>query len=85
MAGTDPTDDESGIWFSDLSLAGNQLSVQWGGVSGRVYTVWYKTNILDSVWIEHGSSSNGVDLSTVPIDPNDEDHATGMIRVGIKL
>ncbi len=45
IAGFDPTDPDSGFSITDYT-PGAQHVIQWSGVSGRVYTVYWASNLL---------------------------------------
>ena len=48
IAGTDPLDMQSGFFITGGSIDNTQASLDWSSVSGRVYDVYWATNLLDS-------------------------------------
>ncbi|HOW96604.1 MAG TPA: zinc-dependent metalloprotease family protein [Kiritimatiellia bacterium] len=49
VAGTDPTDPDSGLELAPAAPVGNQVVVAWPAISGRYYSVYYLTNLAGSV------------------------------------
>jgi hypothetical protein len=54
----------------------------WQAVNGKNYTVWFKTNLTDSVWTEQGAGIAGVEPSCTHTVVTDS--ATGFVRVEVE-
>ncbi|MDF7827077.1 hypothetical protein P4B35_23845, partial [Pontiellaceae bacterium B12227] len=81
-AGTNPTNDASGLWLINLRSSGTQIVFDWPSVSGKIYTVRFKTNLLDSAWNTVESNV----LSTEPLNTSSVqvDNDTGFIRIEVE-
>ena len=71
IAGTDPTNSASVFRLSQTA----PQTFQWSTVSGKTYTVWFKTNLLDSSWIDFGPASGSFTVQT--------DSTSGFVRVDV--
>jgi hypothetical protein len=81
-AGTDPRNAASGLWITGQELVGNQLVFDWQAVSGKTYSVWFKTNLTDSVWTEQDAGIPGVEPSCTYTLVTE--NAAGFIRIGVE-
>jgi VCBS repeat-containing protein len=82
IAGTDPTNGASVLQINGMSLTGNQLTFDWQAVSGKNYTVWFATNLLDSAWQEMTNGIPGVEPSATATLQTDT--AAGYIRIEVE-
>jgi hypothetical protein len=48
IAGLDPNDPDNRFDISDIQLLPTETIIQWPSVSGRVYSVWWSTNLLEN-------------------------------------
>ena len=46
IAGFDPTDPDASFLISDLTLLTAKSIIEWTAVSGRVYTIYWTSNLL---------------------------------------
>ncbi|VGO17697.1 hypothetical protein PDESU_06299 [Pontiella desulfatans] len=82
FAGTDPTNSASVLRVNEVSVVGGDRVVNWQAVAGKNYTVWFKTNMTDAVWIEQATGVPGVEPScthTVAVDS-----ATGFVLIEVE-
>ncbi|MBI9020768.1 MAG: hypothetical protein JEZ10_05890 [Verrucomicrobia bacterium] len=83
IAGTNPTNGASVLQLTGaVSSVENGQVVQWQAVSGKSYSVWFKTNLTDSVWSPAGSGIAGVEpLCTHTVIT---DSVTGFVYVEVE-
>jgi hypothetical protein len=82
FAGTNPTNIASLLRGEGVIPVINGVAFSWQAVNGKSYTVWFKTNLTDSVWTEQDSGIAGVEPScTYTVET---DSATGFVRVGVE-
>ena len=82
VAGTDPRNDASGLWITGQETVGNQLVFDWQAVSGKTYSIWFKTNLMDSVWTQKAFGIPGAEPSCTRTVVTDR--ATGFIRIEVE-
>ena len=49
IAGTDPTDSDSGLEMEPAVAVGEQVIVAWPAISGRFYSIYYLTNLASAI------------------------------------
>ena len=83
FAGTNPTNSASALRVAGtVTPVANGQEVQWSAVAGKSYSVWFKTNLADTVWSEAGTGIPGVEsLCTHTVVT---DSATGFVRVEVE-
>jgi hypothetical protein len=85
IAGTDPTNRASCFSVSGLYKAGNGQSVlYWDGKTGRLYSVYSKTNIMDDQWntnLDRQPASSG----PMSYTNNADDALRKYFRIGVRL
>lgn len=62
--GTDPTDANSLLRITDLSINGNQLTLTWQAVAGKTYTLWFTPDFADQAWIPKRTGLVGTEPSS---------------------
>jgi hypothetical protein len=82
VAGTDPRNDASGLWITGQEIVGNQLVLDWQAVSGKTYSIWFKTNLTDSVWTQKDFGIPGAEPSSTGTVVTDS--AAGFIRIEVE-
>ena len=82
VAGTNPTNRASVLRAEEVVSVTNGQVFSWQAVSGKSYTVWFKTNLTDSVWIEQATGIAGVEPSSTHTVVTDT--ATGFVRVSVQ-
>jgi len=60
----------------------NGQAFSWQAVAGKNYSVWFKTNLTDLVWVEKGAGIPGVEPSCTHTVVTDS--ATGFVRVEVE-
>ncbi len=83
IAGIDPTDEEARFEMTDLTASGSDSVVFWSGVSGRVYTVYWTSNLLSGFGV---ALTNG--LPWMPGSFTDSTHSTeqkGFYKIEVEL
>jgi hypothetical protein len=48
VAGVDPTDPTAQFVIEDLGMAPGERVLQWAGVTGRLYSVYWSTNLMQA-------------------------------------
>jgi hypothetical protein len=81
-AGTNPTNSASVLRVSEAVPVTNGQAISWQAVDGKSYTVWFKTNLTDTVWVEQGTGIAGVEPSCTHTVVTDS--ATGFVRVEVE-
>jgi len=82
FAGTDPTNSASVLRINDVSAVDSDRIINWQAVEGKNYTIWFKTNLTDTAWVEQATGIPGVEPScthTVAVDS-----ATGFVRIEVE-
>ncbi len=81
-AGTSPINAASALSFTHSIVQTNRLVLDWSSVSGKTYSVWYKTRLDDDAWTlgEKGIAGQGASCSsTVAVEKG-----TGFIRLEVE-
>ncbi len=50
VAGTVPTNDASGLWFSSVVPGLDSIVMRWPAVSGRTYNLYATSNLVEGAW-----------------------------------
>lgn len=74
IAGTNPTNQFDYLAITRSSVTGGNFQISWASTQSRVYTVSYKSNLMDAVWIDSGLGTNYADAGTntiklIPLPP----------------
>jgi hypothetical protein len=83
IAGTDATNNSSYLYVDSVSaLASNQFQLSWPGVTGKTYTVLFKTNLFDVVWSTNASGISGV--APITVSTNALPASKGFFRIQVE-
>lgn len=82
IAGTCSTKALSVLQITGLNRTGTRWNLDWQAVSGKTYSVWFKTNLLDTSWTQltNGMFSSEPSATTTV----QSDSATGFIRIHVE-
>ena len=64
LAGTDPVNKASAFKITSFNSAGNQHVVEWQGVAGKTYSVWFSEDLTENSWTSKATGITGVAPTT---------------------
>jgi PKD repeat protein len=79
IAGLDPTDSLARFEITDLTRDANQV-VHWSAVSGRVYTIWWTSNLLSGFQIVESNFTGGAFTDTTH-----SAHGEGFYKIDVRV
>jgi hypothetical protein len=82
VAGTVPTDPSSVFKMRNSVTTNDEHLISWYAVSGKTYSVLFKTNLTDQVWIEERSGIPGVEPTCTHTSVLE--NAAGFYRIDVK-
>ena len=82
IAGLDPTNPQSAFLISDLSPLTSESILEWTGVSGRVYTIYWASNLLNGFQ----PLESNIAWTAVPYtDTNHPAEGQGFYKIDVEL
>jgi len=82
IAGLNPVDPNAAFLISDLSPLTSENILHWQNVSGRVYSVWWSSNLLDGFQ----ALESNIPWTAVPYtDTNHNEDVQGFYKIEVEL
>jgi hypothetical protein len=82
LAGTDPVNKASAFKITSFNSAGNQHVVEWQGVAGKTYSVWFSEDLTENSWTSKATGITGVAPTTSATIPTSS--SKGFFRIQVE-